>query len=330
MRRMAKLSPYCPSGTVSFCQTFTPARWSTLSVILETEEALHEYTKFRSSLMDTYSSLTMSVASDNEVLMGWYCSDELKRLEKYNVAASIRSSSLMKHDADLHQLLGKVEGFSCLTDQVGENVKDYSFHLKRLHALPQFFAYRKGLAKHDFIKCNSDFGETFQRLKSEKQWTGLPDHTIRLALAQHFSLLRKLNDDLGMIGLADKKPEGDKLLEAINNEYSQELSGLIKEFKELRMKNFFSDHMEVKILQRKRFDQAESSRTAIIPKECHFTSPKLSPLIDRALVHRSRALEKLVKVKDRWGRSIGVLRSRLWPAAVLFAGIPFAYGMQKR
>jgi len=88
--------------------------------------------------------------------------------------------------------------------------------------------------------------------------------------------------------------------------------------------------MEVKILQRKRFDQAESSRTAIIPKECHFTSPKLSPLIDRALVHRSQALEKLGKVKDRWGRSIGVLRSRLLPAAVLFAGIPFAYGMQKR
>lgn len=59
-------------------------------------------------------------------------------------------------------------------------------------------------------------------------------------------------------------------------------------------------------------------------QECHFTSPKLSPLIDRALVHRSQALEKFLELKGRWGRSIGGLRSKLWPVAVVFAGIPAA------
>ncbi|KAG5546503.1 hypothetical protein RHGRI_018626 [Rhododendron griersonianum] len=280
LRQMDELSPHHPSGTVSFCQTFTPVQWSSFSQFLETGEALDDYTKFRSSLMGTYASLTMSIASDNKALMGWHCGDELERLKSYNVATNVRSS-----------------------------MKRYSLHLKRLHFLHQLYAYRKALAKLDFIKCDSDFDEVFRRLKSEKQWTDISDGTLRHALA------------------------GDKLLEAIENEYSQEVSDLIKVFKERNMRDFFSDHMEAKILQRKLFDQAESSRTVMLPKECHFTSPKLSPLIDRALVHRSQALEKFLELKGRWGRSIGGLRSKLWPVAVVFAGIPAAYiggtGMRK-
>ncbi|KAG5546518.1 hypothetical protein RHGRI_018635 [Rhododendron griersonianum] len=270
LRQMDELSPHHPSGTVSFCQKFTPVRWSSFSRFLETGEALDDYAKFRSSLMGTYASLTMSIASDNKALMGWHCGDELERLKSYNVAANVRSS--MKHDDNLDELLDEFQLFNVATDPVGKNVF-----------------------------CDSDFDEVFQRLKSEKQWTDISDGTLRHALAQHFSLLRKLNDDLGMIGLASasKMPKGDKLLEAIENEYSQEVSDSIKDFKE----------------------------------ECHFTSPKLSPLIDRALVHRSQALEKFLELKGRWGRSIGGLRSKLWPVAVVFAGIPAAYiggtGMRK-
>lgn len=334
---MAKLTPYCPSGTVSFCKTFGPASWSSVSGFLETEEALEDYAKFCSSLMDTYTSLTMSISSDNEVLMGWHCRDELKRLESYNIAANVRSSSLMKHNTDVHQLMmgSNVQGFTALTDEVGGNVQEYSYHLKRLHNLHRFFAYRKSLAKRDFIKWDSDFDEVFQRLKSEQQWTHLSDEFLRLALEEHFSLLRKLNDNLGMSGLVSvsNMPEGDELLEAINNQYSQEVSDLFKDFKERSMKGFFSKHMEVKLLQRKLFNQAELSRTAIIPKDCHFTSPKLSPLINTALVHRNRALEKIQELKGRWGRGFGALRSRLLPAGVLFISIPVAYiggkGMQK-
>ncbi|KAG5546519.1 hypothetical protein RHGRI_018636 [Rhododendron griersonianum] len=478
LRQMDELSPHHPSGTVSFCQRFTPVQWSSFSRFLETGEALDDYAKFRSSLMGTYASLTMSIASDNKViftvlciffpiergtlgrsnvvsllimgsgvhaqvdlpdtylrplrcnmydldmqsnmktrdlgmpssfigktrifsmgpsvknenllvnmssgtfdfeerlllididmqlnmktrdlgmpssfigktgifsmgpsvknenlpyaLMGWHCGDELERLKSYNVAANVRSS--MKHDDNLDELLDEFQLFNVTTDPVGKNVWRYKLHLKGLHFLHQLYAYRKALAKLDFIKCDSDFDEVFQRLKSEKQWTDISDGTLRHALAQHFSLLRKLNDDLGMIGLASasKMLEGDKLLEAIENEYSQEVSDLIKVFKERNMRDFFSDHMEAKILQRKLFDQAESSRTVMLPKECHFTSPKLSPLIDRALVHRSQALEKFLELKGRWGRSIGGLRSKLWPVAVVFAGIPAAYiggtGMRK-
>ncbi|KAG5546502.1 hypothetical protein RHGRI_018626 [Rhododendron griersonianum] len=317
LRQMDELSPHHPSGTVSFCQTFTPVQWSSFSQFLETGEALDDYTKFRSSLMGTYASLTMSIASDNKALMGWHCGDELERLKSYNVATNVRSS--MKHDDKLDELLDEFQLFNVtrsgkMCGQVkrkpgAEIDRRYSLHLKRLHFLHQLYAYRKALAKLDFIKCDSDFDEVFRRLKSEKQWTDISDGTLRHALA------------------------GDKLLEAIENEYSQEVSDLIKVFKERNMRDFFSDHMEAKILQRKLFDQAESSRTVMLPKECHFTSPKLSPLIDRALVHRSQALEKFLELKGRWGRSIGGLRSKLWPVAVVFAGIPAAYiggtGMRK-
>ncbi|KAI8552823.1 hypothetical protein RHMOL_Rhmol06G0298200 [Rhododendron molle] len=87
---MDELSPHCPSGTVSFCQTFAKCggRHSHDSLKLE------NHAKFRSSLMETYASLTMSIAT--EALMGWHVRDELETLESYNVAANVHSSSLMK------------------------------------------------------------------------------------------------------------------------------------------------------------------------------------------------------------------------------------------
>ncbi|KAG5546515.1 hypothetical protein RHGRI_018632 [Rhododendron griersonianum] len=92
LRQMDELSPHHPSGTVAFCQRFTPVQWSSFSRFLETGEALDDYAKFRSSLMGTYASLTMSIASDNKALMGWHCGDELERLKSYNVATNVRSS----------------------------------------------------------------------------------------------------------------------------------------------------------------------------------------------------------------------------------------------
>lgn len=73
LRQMDELSPHCPSGVVSFCQTFTPVQWSSFSQFLETGEALDDYAKFRSSLMGTYASLTMSIASDNKVIFTVLC-----------------------------------------------------------------------------------------------------------------------------------------------------------------------------------------------------------------------------------------------------------------
>ncbi|KAF7141598.1 hypothetical protein RHSIM_Rhsim06G0217600 [Rhododendron simsii] len=353
LRQMDELSPHHPSGTVSFCQKFTPVQWSSFSQFLETGEALDDYAKFRSSLMGTYASLTMSIASDNKALMGWHCGDEIERLKSYTIAANVRSS--MKHDDKLDELLDEFQLFNAATDPVGNNVFEYSLHLKGLHFLHQLYAYRKALAKLDFIKCDSDFDEVFQRLKSEKQWTDISDGTLRHALAQHFSLLRKLNDDLGMIGLASasKMPEGDKLLEAIENEYSQEVSDSIKDFKEIFVASEFKMYMSSLLHFTLPPQLIEEICTAVrlcscqmigssmfcillysfieyfiyarLLQECHFTSPKLSPLIDRALVHKSRALENFLELKGRWGRSIGGLRSKLWPVAFVFAGIPAAY-----
>ncbi|CAL5398498.1 unnamed protein product [Camellia sinensis] len=67
LRQMDKLTPQLPSGIASFCQQHPPANWRQFSnIFLETEESLVDYAKFCSSVMDIYSSLAMSIASENE------------------------------------------------------------------------------------------------------------------------------------------------------------------------------------------------------------------------------------------------------------------------
>jgi len=141
-----------------------------------------------------------------------------------------------------------------------------------------------------------------------------------------------LNDDnLAMMGCVSigNITEGDKLLEAINKEYAKELCDLTKSFQELR-KIYYFKHLEFKILQHRLADQAVASRTACIPKECHFTSPKLIQVKDRALVAKNRILEKISGLKvRRVGRSFGGPSTSLVPGLVLFASIA-ALGIGKK
>lgn len=322
---MAELDPECHSGAVSFGQQFPPADWFSISQHLDTEESFEDYAKFRSSLMHIYTSLTMSIISENEVPFGWFSGEEQKLLERYRFDAYVQSSGRIRCDTNVSAILrGMVQGFSPPMTTQGTILHAYHRHLGELHYKHQFFACRKGLAKCDFIKCDSDFDEIFQRLKSEKKWPQLHESVIRIALDQHFSLLRMLNDDnLAMMGCVSvgNITEGDKLLEAINKEYAKELCDLTKSFQELR-KIYYFKHLEFKILQHRLADQAVASRTACIPKECHFTSPKLIQVKDRALVAKNRILEKISGLKvRRVGRGFGGPSTSLVPGLVLFASI---------
>ncbi|XP_028074230.1 uncharacterized protein LOC114276627 isoform X5 [Camellia sinensis] len=64
---MDKLTLQLPSGIASFCHRYPPANWRQFAnIFLKTEESLVDYAKFCSSVMDIYSSLVVSTASENE------------------------------------------------------------------------------------------------------------------------------------------------------------------------------------------------------------------------------------------------------------------------
>ncbi|THG12518.1 hypothetical protein TEA_012293 [Camellia sinensis var. sinensis] len=67
---MDKLTLQLPSGIASFCHRYPPANWRQFAnIFLKTEESLVDYAKFCSSVMDIYSSLVVSTASENEYRM---------------------------------------------------------------------------------------------------------------------------------------------------------------------------------------------------------------------------------------------------------------------
>ncbi|GMP62682.1 hypothetical protein CsSME_00024685 [Camellia sinensis var. sinensis] len=262
---MDRLTPQLPSGIASFCQQYPPANWRQFSnIFLETEESLVDYAKFCSSVMDIYSSLVMSIASENEISFGWICGEDLNYFKRYYFNAHVLSSGPMQHDTRLVDIIhGGFEGLSMPKGTRLDHLLRYTSYLRELHYIHKNYACRKILAKCDFIKWDSDFDDIFQRLKSEKKWSEFSDSSLKTALIEHFSLLHKLNDNLDIS--VGNMSEGDSILEAITKDYSEELSRLTKGIAETRMKNYV-DHLEFKRLVNKCAAQAKALSTEFIAK----------------------------------------------------------------
>ncbi|XP_028106913.1 uncharacterized protein LOC114305959 isoform X7 [Camellia sinensis] len=285
---MDKLTPQLPSGIASFCQQYPPANWRQFSnIFLETEESLVDYAKFCSSVIDIYSSLVMSIASENE------------------------------HDTRLVDIIhGGFEGLSMPKGTRLDHLLRYTSYLRELHYIHKNYACRKILAKCDFIKWDSDFDDIFQRLKSEKKWSEFSDSSLKTALIEHFSHLHKLNDNLDIS--VGNMSEGDSILEAITKDYSEELSRLTKGIAETRMKNYV-DHLEFKRLVNKCAAQAKALSTEFIAKDCALTPQKLFRLKDRAMTAESWMLEKFSRLKARVGGNYVGSFTRGVPAFLLLA-----------
>ncbi|XP_028106912.1 uncharacterized protein LOC114305959 isoform X6 [Camellia sinensis] len=286
---MDKLTPQLPSGIASFCQQYPPANWRQFSnIFLETEESLVDYAKFCSSVIDIYSSLVMSIASENEVSFGWICGEDLNYFKRYYFNAHVLSSGPMQHDTRLVDIIhGGFEGLS----------------------MP------KG-TRLDHLLWDSDFDDIFQRLKSEKKWSEFSDSSLKTALIEHFSHLHKLNDNLDIS--VGNMSEGDSILEAITKDYSEELSRLTKGIAETRMKNYV-DHLEFKRLVNKCAAQAKALSTEFIAKDCALTPQKLFRLKDRAMTAESWMLEKFSRLKARVGGNYVGSFTRGVPAFLLLA-----------
>ncbi|KAF7130117.1 hypothetical protein RHSIM_Rhsim10G0015700 [Rhododendron simsii] len=102
---MAKLTPDCPTGAVSFVQEMGSRSidWHSVSDYLRTEESLEDYAKFRHSLMDNYSSLVLSAATENEFSLeeearklSWDHHDILSVLPEYNVSSHCTTSARLR------------------------------------------------------------------------------------------------------------------------------------------------------------------------------------------------------------------------------------------
>ncbi|KAI8024368.1 hypothetical protein LOK49_LG03G02944 [Camellia lanceoleosa] len=259
---MDKLTPQLPSGVASFCQRYPPANWRQFSnIFLKIEESLVDYAKFCSSVMDIYSSLAVSIASENEVSFGWICGEDLNYFKRYYFNAHVLSSGPMQHDT---RLVDIIHG--------GFEVRE--------------------------------------------KWSEFSDSSLKTALIEHFSLLHKLNDNLDIS--VGNTSEGDRILEAITEDYSKELSCLTKGIAEVRMKNYV-DHLEFKSLVNKCAAQAKALSTEFIAKDCAFTPQKLFRLKDRAMTAESWMLEKFSRLKGRGaGNYVGSF-TRGVPAFLLLA-----------
>ncbi|XP_028074228.1 uncharacterized protein LOC114276627 isoform X3 [Camellia sinensis] len=295
---MDKLTLQLPSGIASFCHRYPPANWRQFAnIFLKTEESLVDYAKFCSSVMDIYSSLVVSTASENEVSFGWICGEDLNYFKRYYFNAFVLSSGPMQHDTRLVDMIsGGFEGLS----------------------LP------KG-TRLDHLLWDSDFDEIFQRLKSEKKWSEFSDVSLKTALIEHFSLLHKLNDnlDISVGNMSEISSQGDSILEAITKDYSEELSRLTKGIAEVRMKNYV-DHLEFKSLVNKCAAQAKALSTEVIAKDCALNPQKLFRLKDRAMTAESWMLEKFSRLKGRVrGNYVGPF-TRGVPAFLLLAALSVA------
>ncbi|XP_028074229.1 uncharacterized protein LOC114276627 isoform X4 [Camellia sinensis] len=294
---MDKLTLQLPSGIASFCHRYPPANWRQFAnIFLKTEESLVDYAKFCSSVMDIYSSLVVSTASENE------------------------------HDTRLVDMIsGGFEGLSLPKGTRLDHLLRYTSYLRELHYVHKNYACRKILAKCDFIEWDSDFDEIFQRLKSEKKWSEFSDVSLKTALIEHFSLLHKLNDnlDISVGNMSEISSQGDSILEAITKDYSEELSRLTKGIAEVRMKNYV-DHLEFKSLVNKCAAQAKALSTEVIAKDCALNPQKLFRLKDRAMTAESWMLEKFSRLKGRVrGNYVGPF-TRGVPAFLLLAALSVA------
>ncbi|CAL5362777.1 unnamed protein product [Camellia sinensis] len=280
LRQMDKLTLQLPSGIASFCHRYPPANWRQFAnIFLKTEESLVDYAKFCSSVMDIYSSLVVSIASENEVSFGWICGEDLNYFKRYYFNAFVLSSGPMQHDTRLVDMIsGGFEGLSLPKGTRLDHLLRYTSYLRELHYVHKNYACRKILAKCDFIEVGTVIlMKYFKRLKSEKKWSEFSDVSLKTALItflverdldqisilEHFSLLHKLNDNLDIsVGNMSK---GDSILEAITKDYSEELSRLTKGIAEVRMKNYV-DHLEFKSLVNKCAAQAKALSTEVIAK----------------------------------------------------------------
>ncbi|KAF7130111.1 hypothetical protein RHSIM_Rhsim10G0015100 [Rhododendron simsii] len=306
---MAKLTPDCPTGAVSFVQEMGSRSidWHSVSDYLRTEESLEDYAKFRHSLMDNYSSLVLSAATENEVPFGWYANVELRTLDTYYFIASLRSSRHKRHAGLSNEMFQDVlpewKGFSSpMACEVHRHNFDLGFELFELKRIHSYYAYAKSLSKCNFIKLDSDFEEIFQRLTSENRWPELSDDFLRALLENHFSLLHELNDNLSVMDVsAGNRLVGNRVLEAINKLYAKEFGDTTKNYEELWINKYFVPHMKYKSMVQKRLDQARVLRTEYIAQESHLTTQNRFELKNRALVAKSWILEKLSQTKGRGG-----------------------------
>ncbi|XP_028074225.1 uncharacterized protein LOC114276627 isoform X1 [Camellia sinensis] len=324
---MDKLTLQLPSGIASFCHRYPPANWRQFAnIFLKTEESLVDYAKFCSSVMDIYSSLVVSTASENEVSFGWICGEDLNYFKRYYFNAFVLSSGPMQHDTRLVDMIsGGFEGLSLPKGTRLDHLLRYTSYLRELHYVHKNYACRKILAKCDFIEWDSDFDEIFQRLKSEKKWSEFSDVSLKTALIEHFSLLHKLNDnlDISVGNMSEISSQGDSILEAITKDYSEELSRLTKGIAEVRMKNYV-DHLEFKSLVNKCAAQAKALSTEVIAKDCALNPQKLFRLKDRAMTAESWMLEKFSRLKGRVrGNYVGPF-TRGVPAFLLLAALSVA------
>ncbi|XP_028106908.1 uncharacterized protein LOC114305959 isoform X2 [Camellia sinensis] len=332
---MDKLTPQLPSGIASFCQQYPPANWRQFSnIFLETEESLVDYAKFCSSVIDIYSSLVMSIASENEhdtrlvdIIHGGFEGLSMPkgtRLDHLLIDFSTDIFKVGRHFRFRSSML-KTLNYFLKTVMTGLHIVfrgrllcllRYTSYLRELHYIHKNYACRKILAKCDFIKWDSDFDDIFQRLKSEKKWSEFSDSSLKTALIEHFSHLHKLNDNLDIS--VGNMSEGDSILEAITKDYSEELSRLTKGIAETRMKNYV-DHLEFKRLVNKCAAQAKALSTEFIAKDCALTPQKLFRLKDRAMTAESWMLEKFSRLKARVGGNYVGSFTRGVPAFLLLA-----------
>ncbi|KAA8537945.1 hypothetical protein F0562_027475 [Nyssa sinensis] len=320
---VGEFAPVLATGAVLLSESFNRTQWHKLDKFLKTKESMDDFAKFRYFATDVFSSALLSVIAETKFVDVFSAEEEQKVLQNYYFYAYLQTCDFIQHDSDLDQIIR--DDVLDLQNFYNLGESDVSYHLDRhisklkdLYSIHQFYAYRKSLAKCDFIKWNSDFDEIFEKLKSENMWSELPNSYLSACLDQHFLLLHRLKNGGNIMGSVSNfnTPEWlrSHLLEAINEEYSEKLANTNKEFVEMRTGQYL-EHFRFKNLVAKRVVEAQQLSTLYFAEAHQWSTEsmlkrrffeKLSQLKNGAKsVSKSWVLDKMSRLKDQVGRKTG-------------------------
>ncbi|CAL5025733.1 unnamed protein product [Urochloa decumbens] len=209
--------------------------------------------------------------------------------------------------------------------------------LKKLHGVRRYYAYRKSLLEHDFIKWNSDPEEVLKWIKESTGWSVLDDYELQLGLEAHLELLKRHVSELGSTSTSSSMSDEFKnvALEAINSTLSSELEKHLQIPDMWLMQEYFN-RVKIRNLARECSKQAEKTGVILveefIPKR-HLEEqvlPKRLPLNLRQQM-KQRVKQSLESAK-RYLRRHGSPRARTLTAlgfgAVLSYSMPDEYGLE--
>ncbi|CAL5069658.1 unnamed protein product [Urochloa decumbens] len=209
--------------------------------------------------------------------------------------------------------------------------------LKKLHGVRRYYAYRKSLLEHDFIKWNSDPEEVLKWIKESTGWSVLDDYELQLGLEAHLELLKGHVSELGSTSTSSSMSDEFKnvALEEINSTLSSELEKHLQIPDMWLMQEYFN-RVKIRNLARECSKQAEKTGVILveefIPKR-HLEEqvlPKRLPLNLRQQM-KQRVKQSLESAK-RYLRRHGSPRARTLTAlgfgAVLSYSMPDEYGLE--